>query len=517
MQMSLQQTNSDRERAAQRTASAYKTAQATKRKVNPEWFKCAASVVYFIIKYCKIYDAKRRDWISFQLWAEQEQTLESVHLHQLVVILKARQLGLTWLVLCYALWTMLFCPIATVLIFSLRETEAVYLLGEERLRGIYNRLPDFLKVGELDTQKLKTQSATKQWRLANGSVAKAFPTTAGDSYTATLAIVDEADLVPDLKTLMGRVKPTIEAGGKMILLSRVNKKLPNSEFKKIYKAAKKKLNEWFAIFLPWFAHPERDEKWYEKQVTDSMNSGSLDDVHEQYPATDTEALAPRSLDKRIPPVWILNCYEELEPLPLEKIKGAPAIPNFKIFKKPEPNKKYVIGIDPAEGNPTSDDSALTVMDFDTGEEVASLSDKLQPAVIAAHADEIGKFYNRASLMVERNNHGHAVLLWFKDNSRLMVLLGLDGRPGWLDNSRGKAILYNECADAFRTVDTTVHNFDTFIQLSSIEGSSLLAPDGEPDDLSDSYALCCVARAHRKPPRKENPRGALARAIKSRGV
>ena len=38
-----------------------------------------------------------------------------------------------------------------------------------------------------------------------------------------LVIVDEADLISDLDDLMERVGPTIEGGGRMILLSRSNK------------------------------------------------------------------------------------------------------------------------------------------------------------------------------------------------------------------------------------------------------------------------------------------------------
>jgi hypothetical protein len=43
-----------------------------------------------------------------------------------------------------------------------------------------------------------------------------------------------------------------------------------------------------------------------------------------------------------------------------------------------------IGFDgrPAEGNPSWDDSALVVLDAGTGEEVASLAGKFQPAVLA---------------------------------------------------------------------------------------------------------------------------------------
>jgi DNA invertase Pin-like site-specific DNA recombinase len=66
--------------------------------------------------------------------------------------------------------------------------------------------------------------------------------------------------------------------------------------------------------------------------------------------------------------------------------------------------------------------------------------------------------------------------------------------GWLDNSRGKSLLYDTAADSFRSKDTVVHNFATFTQLASIEGSSLRAPDGEMDDLADAYALALVARS-----------------------
>ncbi|HJY88001.1 MAG TPA: hypothetical protein VKE24_14295, partial [Candidatus Acidoferrales bacterium] len=75
---------------------------------------------YFLDTYGHIYDATSREWVPFRLWRSQLQTLQSVAEHRLVIILKARQLGLTWLVLGYALWLMLFRPAATVLLFSRR-------------------------------------------------------------------------------------------------------------------------------------------------------------------------------------------------------------------------------------------------------------------------------------------------------------------------------------------------------------------------------------------------------------
>jgi hypothetical protein len=450
--------------------------------------KCGLSPRYFLDTYASVYDATAAGWLPFRLWRAQEKTLAVLHDHRLTVVLKARQLGLTWLVLGYALWHLRFHPAATVLLFSRRDDEAADLLAV-RLRGMYDRLPSALKLGPHPVDN------DHEWELANGSRALAFPTTAGDSYTATLAVVDEADLVPDLGRLMAAVKPTIDAGGRMVLLSRPDKSRPDSPFKRVYRAARQGLNGWAPVFLPWSSRPGRDAAWYEAQKADILHrTGSVDDLHEQYPSNEEEALAPRSLDKRLAPEWLRQCFRErrpLDPLP----PGAPSLPGLEVYVTPTPGRRFVIGADPAEGNPNSDDSALAVLDRDSGEEAAALAGKLQPAVLAAHAAALARYYNGAGLMVERNNHGHAVLLWLRDNARACVLNGLDGHPGWVSSTRGKALLYDACADAFRGGRTVLHSYATFVQLQSIEGASLRAPEGFPDDRADSYALGTAAIVH----------------------
>src|SRR5262249_27852221 len=176
-------------------------------------------------------------------------------------------------------------------------------------------------------------------------------------------------------------------------------------------------------------------------------SGSLDDLHEQYPSSDIEALAPAVADKRLASAWLQQCYVEQQPLQ-QLPPDAPSIPNLEVYTLPQPGQSYVIGADPGEGNPTSDDSALTVMHKDSGEEVAALAGKFQPAVLAAHATALSRWYNRAGVLVERNNHGHAVLLWLQDHGELWCIPGHDGKPGWYSNSKGKALLYDRTADAF---------------------------------------------------------------------
>jgi len=96
----------------------------------------------------------------------------------------------------------------------------------------------------------------------------AFPTTGGRSYTASLVVVDEADFADNLDALLAAVKPTIDAGGRLILLSTADKAKPQSAFKRIYGAGKRGENGYRAIFLPWLARPGRSAEWYEEQKRD---------------------------------------------------------------------------------------------------------------------------------------------------------------------------------------------------------------------------------------------------------
>ena len=138
---------------------------------------------------------------------------------------------------------------------------------------------------------------------------------------------------------------------------------------------------------------------------------------------------------------------------------------------------------------------MTVLDVNTGEEVAALSGKFEPSVFASYINQIGLYYFNASALIERNNHGHAVILWMRDNGSLFLIYGWDQKVGWLSNSRGKALLYDGVADALRDGTTTIHSFATYTQLGSIEGATLRAPEGEHDDRADSYGLAEQGRAN----------------------
>lgn len=461
------------------------------QRVLEELLRCKHSPAHFINTHCKIYDNVTTRWLPFTLWPEQTRSLEVIDRERLVVVLKARQLGMSWLCLGYILWSMIFKPIAKPLVFSRTEEDAMYLLGDERLRGMHKQLPDWIKQ---IMEATSVGDASRTWELTNGSVAHAFPPNRGDSYTGTVALADEFDILTtkEQSQLLRSVKPTVDAGAKFIMLSRVDKQNTDSVFKKTFVGAEAGKNGWTPVFLSCFARPDRDEAWYARQEQEAQSFESPEDyLHEQYPRTAAEALAPKSLDKRIPVRWLNQCHVPMEPL--DDYDG-PALGGLEVYRVPEPGHRYTVAGDPAEGNPSSDDSALTVLDALTGEECAVLAGKFQPAVFAEYLDQIGQWYNHAAVLVERNNHGHAVILWLQEHSELELLCGPDGKPGWLTTNKGKALLYDACTMAFRDRKVILHSFATYNELASIDGNKLEAPKPLKDDRATSFALAVAAPA-----------------------
>ena len=391
-----------------------------------------------------------RAWIPFKLWDAQIEVLYCFDTHQFVIILKARQEGLTWESLAWALFTSQYRPIATVLLFSLSDREAMALLSQERFVGMFERLPDHIKTTQID------QSNAHFLSFDNGSNITAPPSTRGDSYTATLAIVDQADLVRNLSKLLLAAKPTIEAGGQMILLSRADKDRPNSRFKRIFRNAIKphSNSRYHPIFLPWSADPGRDQAWYYAVKADEFDeSGSLDDVYANYPSTIEEALAPRTDNKRLPPKALRECYCQTGPLqdhnaPLEHFA-------MMVFEEPVEGVRYYIGTDCAEGLPLSNNSATIIVDAH-GAEVANLVDKIHPADHARFMLHLAEWYNHAEVMIENDFHGFTAITWMQEHGGdYLLATGYNNKVGWTSNNLDNNNLYNELDDLVRTHDLTI--------------------------------------------------------------
>ncbi|MFM7583349.1 MAG: hypothetical protein ACKO9F_11635 [Caldilinea sp.] len=66
--------------------------------------------VWFTRRYVQIYDATQHRWRPFSLWPVQGSVLARMKAERKLVVLKARQLGISWLSLAYALWLLVCRP-----------------------------------------------------------------------------------------------------------------------------------------------------------------------------------------------------------------------------------------------------------------------------------------------------------------------------------------------------------------------------------------------------------------------
>ena len=60
------------------------------------------------------------------------------------------------------------------------------------------------------------------------------------------------------------------------------------------------------------------------------------------------------------------------------------MPGLVIWRLPQPGEIFVIGADPAEGNPQSDNSAASVVDL-AGAQVAAWAGRVEPAMFGARS------------------------------------------------------------------------------------------------------------------------------------
>lgn len=81
-----------------------------------------------------------------------------------------------------------------------------------------------------------------------------------------------------------------------------------------------------------------------------------------------------------------------------------------IWHAPDSRDEYVITADPAEGLEGGDYSVADVWNLRSWEQVAQYRGKPDPGEFAGDLASLGAWYNGAMICVERNNHGHAVLL-----------------------------------------------------------------------------------------------------------
>lgn len=219
--------------------------------------------------------------VPFAPWPAQLGALEVMERERLLAFLKARQLGISWLICAFALHQCVTQDAQTWLIFSQGQLEANELI--RRVGFLHDHHQDRERWGVS-----LTKDNTDEWAWSNGSRVRSLPATrrAGRSFTASGVILDEFAFMMWGPSLLAAVKPTIDAGGKLFIISSADG--AGSAYHQLIQGAEAGTNGFRLHFLPWGARPDRGEGWRERIIAESPELTRAD-VLREYPENVHEA------------------------------------------------------------------------------------------------------------------------------------------------------------------------------------------------------------------------------------
>lgn len=383
-----------------------------------------------------VLDVDRQGKVLFNLFPYQRLTLDTFLKRRYVIVLKARQLGLTTLADAYALWLLLFRPGSNILLVSKDQPTADKAL--DLLKFMFRFLPGWMG-GRMPV--LEVDSAREMvWRHHNGLksriVSRPATKTVGAGETATLVMWDEAALGLYQDESLRSLMPTTDAGGSMIVFSTARG--GHNTFARLYRDAEAGRSEFAPVFHPWSVS---------RLMNKNAESGGKPDMglyegrrlqmadkpwqfYAEYPSDADEAFrqSGRTRFSELPPV------EEFEEFPLRgrliqdgdiiQFVNDPEGP-LRMSSLPDGvvNGPTVVAVDPSEGI-GGDYTAISCgfLNPDGAPvRIAFWHDNLtEPAEAAKHAYMLGKylqFRGRDALMVveKQGGFGETIIHELREN------------------------------------------------------------------------------------------------------
>jgi len=267
--------------------------------------------------------------IPFELWDCQRDTLTALHEDGAIIVLKARRLGLSWVVLAYALWLAIFQQGIRILILCKVEDDSKELL--DRIRRMRDRIAatpgsEHLLAGLQRPARVRDAVTTLD---VGASTIRALVGTesAARSETAGLVILDEFAFQRGAGGIWRAVIPTVEGGGKLAVVSTGNGDEHGAglgaEFAKQWGRAIQGTSPLQPLFFPWSARPGRDEEWKRRTIE---QLGDEERFRTEYPEEPADAFVQPDVDLVYDGSHLAACKRlgtELDRLPAGKRPEGP--------------------------------------------------------------------------------------------------------------------------------------------------------------------------------------------------
>lgn len=393
---------------------------------------------------------RARQWI---LWPHQLEILLALMTRRRVVILKARQLGVTWVMALYALWYVMAHPHAEVIIVSVGEREARAVV--KRIRFLYDHLPEQVRAAFPVLND--TLESFPVGHPDGVSTITSLPSTAtaGRGETANVVLMDEGAHWPQPDERMAALLPTFEDVGQGALASTANG--VGGVFHDTFTDAETR--GWFPMFHNALARPDRDEAWVKAARERLGDKGPQEypmDPEEAFISSgscvfDTQALQSIRKSTVRPPRGIYRIERDAGGAKFVRDEKGP----WRVWGFRRAGADYLITGDVCGGPGSLDYSAAFVWDTWSWEIVATYHGKPDPENYARELMRAGYLYRGlagpAMIAAEANNDGRSVITVLREQGYPAIwrMQQWDQRRderavqhGWLTTQRSRPIMLN---------------------------------------------------------------------------
>lgn len=428
--------------------------------------RCQQSCTWFLRNFGKI-KHPMAGIIPFNVFSYQRYALKCFRTQRFNIFKKCRQVGASKISGAFALWYAMFQPNKTILIVSRRNEDAMGFLREQVLFP-FNHLPEWMQevwkpVKQTEHEVIFPNGSRISSLTSHPDVMR--------SNSSSLNIIDEAAFIQGMDDMWASAAPTLNMGGSVIAISTTNG--IGGWYWNTWTDAEAGLNRWNPINIDWwdmdwvieYVDPlskmnrricprdgirpcktiEEKKKygpywspWLEDQYQDLVSEGEAWKFEQEILASfvgsgntvlDKEALSFIGTTVSEPENKVKGTQIYVHP-----VTGASEEMTFDfedpdqglwIFKKPVlslPEKRqngviiergqnahsYAMGVDISTGK-GRDYSAIQVFDMNTREQVAEFMARVLPRDLVKYVDRVGRYYNTAMTVVERNNGGDMVI------------------------------------------------------------------------------------------------------------
>lgn len=357
------------------------------------------------------------------------------------IVLKARQMGIsTWVAARFFLKTITQPGTLTVEVAHNREAaEQIFRI----VHRFYEQLPEGLRQGALRTSRANTRQILFPELDSEYRVESAADGNAGRGMTIqNLHCSEIARWGGDAAETMASLSAALVPNGELVLES-----TPKGAYGYFYDQWQRAEETGMVRhFFPWWmenayvAHPVEEGEWTaEERAFAEMNELRPEQIgFRRQLQTKFRRIAAQEYAESADGCFLASgdCVFDLDSIarrarevhePTEQRCNG----QLWIWYPPQPGRKYIVGVDPAGGGTDGDYAAVQVIEQRTGLQCAELRGHLAPRELATHCAELAKEYNQALLVVERNNHGMAVLAYLSTIERYAKIYEERGQAGWL--------------------------------------------------------------------------------------